>query len=60
MFRMIEHDPIPDDVPVPDAIEQIRPVTESAELESLDIDERVPVEGLQFGVRVLDRLLHHC
>jgi acetylornithine deacetylase/succinyl-diaminopimelate desuccinylase-like protein len=24
------------------------------------IDERVPVEGLQFGVRVLDRLLTHC
>ena len=24
------------------------------------IDERVPVEGLQFGVRVLDRLLHNC
>ncbi|MCV7347396.1 hypothetical protein [Mycolicibacterium rhodesiae] len=41
---MIEHDPIPDDVPVPDAIEQIRPVTESADLESLDIDERVPVD----------------
>ncbi|MEZ0358134.1 hypothetical protein CRM90_19385 [Mycobacterium sp. ENV421] len=41
---MIEHDPIPDDVPVPDAIEQIRPATESADLESLDIDERVPVD----------------
>src|SRR3954468_19748947 len=24
------------------------------------IDERVPVEGLQFGVRVLDRLLRNC
>ena len=24
------------------------------------IDERVPVEGLQFGVRVLDRLLATC
>ena len=24
------------------------------------IDERVPVEGLQFGVRVLDRLLRTC
>lgn len=24
------------------------------------IDERVPVEGLQFGVRVLDRLLSNC
>jgi acetylornithine deacetylase/succinyl-diaminopimelate desuccinylase-like protein len=24
------------------------------------IDERVPVQGLQFGVRVLDRLLTHC
>ena len=24
------------------------------------IDERVPVEGLQFGVRVLDRLLKNC
>ncbi|HZN75958.1 MAG TPA: M20/M25/M40 family metallo-hydrolase [Micromonosporaceae bacterium] len=24
------------------------------------IDERVPVEGLQFGVRVLDRFLRHC
>ncbi|WP_431233297.1 hypothetical protein ACQ856_00600 [Mycolicibacterium psychrotolerans] len=41
---MIEHDPIPDDVPVPDAVEQIRPVTESADLESLDIGERLPVD----------------
>jgi acetylornithine deacetylase/succinyl-diaminopimelate desuccinylase-like protein len=24
------------------------------------IDERVPIEGLQFGVRVLDRMLHNC
>ena len=24
------------------------------------IDERVPLEGLQFGVRVLDRFVHHC
>ena len=24
------------------------------------IDERVPVEGLQFGVRVLDRFLSQC
>ena len=24
------------------------------------IDERVPVEGLQFGVRVLDRFLRTC
>jgi acetylornithine deacetylase/succinyl-diaminopimelate desuccinylase-like protein len=24
------------------------------------IDERVPVEGLRFGVRVLDRLLFNC
>ena len=24
------------------------------------IDERVPVDGLKFGVRVLDRLLSHC
>jgi acetylornithine deacetylase/succinyl-diaminopimelate desuccinylase-like protein len=24
------------------------------------IDERIPLEGLQFGVRVLDRLLHSC
>jgi acetylornithine deacetylase/succinyl-diaminopimelate desuccinylase-like protein len=24
------------------------------------IDERVPVDALQFGVRVLDRLLSHC
>jgi acetylornithine deacetylase/succinyl-diaminopimelate desuccinylase-like protein len=24
------------------------------------IDERVPVEGLQFGVRVLDRFLSNC
>ncbi|WP_375498644.1 M20/M25/M40 family metallo-hydrolase [uncultured Jatrophihabitans sp.] len=24
------------------------------------IDERVPIEGLQFGVRVLDRLLRNC
>jgi acetylornithine deacetylase/succinyl-diaminopimelate desuccinylase-like protein len=24
------------------------------------IDERVPIEGLQFGVRVLDRLLSTC
>jgi acetylornithine deacetylase/succinyl-diaminopimelate desuccinylase-like protein len=25
-----------------------------------DIDERVPIEGLQFGVRVLERLLLRC
>jgi acetylornithine deacetylase/succinyl-diaminopimelate desuccinylase-like protein len=24
------------------------------------IDERVPVDGLQFGVRVLDRFLSNC
>jgi acetylornithine deacetylase/succinyl-diaminopimelate desuccinylase-like protein len=24
------------------------------------IDERVPIEGLRFGVRVLDRLLANC
>ena len=24
------------------------------------IDERVPVDGLRFGVRVLDRFLDHC
>ena len=24
------------------------------------IDERVPVDGLQFGVRVLDRFLRNC
>jgi acetylornithine deacetylase/succinyl-diaminopimelate desuccinylase-like protein len=24
------------------------------------VDERVPVEALQFGVRVLDRFLDHC
>lgn len=41
---MIEHDPIPDDVPVPDAIEQIRPATESADVESLDAGERVPLD----------------
>ncbi|QEN15601.1 hypothetical protein ACRDU6_25540 [Mycolicibacterium sp. ELW1] len=41
---MIERDPIPDDVPVSDAIEQIQPATQSADLESLDIDERVPLD----------------
>jgi hypothetical protein len=24
------------------------------------VDERVPVEGLKFGVRVLDRFLSNC
>ena len=42
--QMIEHDPIPDDVPVPDAVEQNRLVTESADLNRVDPDERVPID----------------
>ncbi|APE16237.1 MULTISPECIES: hypothetical protein [Mycolicibacterium] len=41
---MIERDSIPDDVPVPDAVEQNRSVAESADLESVDPAERVPID----------------
>jgi len=41
---MIERDPIPDDVPVPDAVEQNRPLTESFDLDTVDPDERVPID----------------
>ncbi|AKK26583.1 hypothetical protein [Mycobacterium sp. EPa45] len=41
---MIEHDPIPDDVPVPDAVEQNRLVTESGDPDSVDPDEWVPID----------------
>ncbi|GAA2778569.1 hypothetical protein GCM10010533_16100 [Mycolicibacterium pallens] len=43
-MRMIERDSIPDDVPVPDAVEQNRSVAESADLESVDPAERVPID----------------
>jgi hypothetical protein len=39
---MIERDAIPDDVPVPDAVEQNRLVTESSEADGLDPDAWVP------------------
>ncbi|KAA0104625.1 hypothetical protein [Mycolicibacterium sp. P1-5] len=39
---MIERDPIPDDVPIPDAVEQNRLVAESGEHDSVDPDEWVP------------------
>lgn len=41
---MIERDPIPDDVPVPDAVEQNRLVTESPDFDTVDPDERVPID----------------
>lgn len=41
---MTERDSIPDDVPVADAVEQNRLVAESAELESVDPDERVQID----------------
>ncbi len=41
---MIERDPIPDDVPVADAVEQNRSVTEATESGSVDRDEPVPVD----------------
>lgn len=43
-MRMIERDSIPDDVPVPDAVEQNRSVAESADLENVDPAERVPID----------------
>jgi hypothetical protein len=41
---MTERESFPDDVPVADAVEQLRPVTEPFDLESVDPDERVPVD----------------
>jgi hypothetical protein len=37
--------PFPDDVPLADAIEQQRPAAEAADLETVDLDERVPIEN---------------
>jgi hypothetical protein len=41
---MTERELIPDDVPVADAVEQNRLVTEPADLETVDPDDRVPVD----------------
>ena len=41
---MIDRDSIPDDVPVADAVEQNRPVTEPAVLDSVDPDGQVPID----------------
>ncbi len=37
--------PFPDDVPLADALEQQRPAAEAADLETVDLDERVPTEN---------------
>lgn len=39
-----DSDSPPDDVPVADAVEQSRPAAENADLESVDPDERVPID----------------
>jgi hypothetical protein len=41
---MTERDSFPDEVPVADAVEQQRLAAEFPDLESVDPDERVPVE----------------
>jgi hypothetical protein len=43
-IKMTERDSIPDDVPVADAVEQNRLVTEPSDLQSVDPDERVPID----------------
>ncbi|MFN8032406.1 MAG: hypothetical protein U0Q47_03795 [Mycobacterium sp.] len=42
---MTERESFPDDVPVADAVEQLRPAAEPADLESVDADGRVPVDN---------------
>ena len=42
---MSDSGPFPDDVPLADALEQQRPAAESADLETVDPDERVPIEN---------------
>ncbi|MGO8770678.1 MAG: hypothetical protein ACLQIK_15410 [Mycobacterium sp.] len=42
---MSDSGPFPDDVPLADAIEQQRPAAEAADLETVDPDERVPIEN---------------
>lgn len=41
---MTEPESFPDDVPVADAVEQVRPAAEPADLESVDPGERVPLD----------------
>lgn len=41
---MTERDFIPDDVPVADAVEQDRLVAEPADLDTVDPDDRVPID----------------
>lgn len=41
---MTDRESIPDDVPVADAIEQNRLAAESADMDTVDPDERVPVD----------------
>ncbi len=41
---MIDPESIPDDVPVADAVEQNQPVMEATDSETVDPDERVPVD----------------
>jgi hypothetical protein len=41
---MTDRESFPDDVPVADAIEQHRPVAESTEVETVDPDERAPID----------------
>jgi hypothetical protein len=42
--RMSQRDSFPDEVPVADAVEQERLASESADLESVDPAERVPID----------------
>jgi hypothetical protein len=45
LTQVSDSGPFPDDVPLADAIEQQRPAAEAADLETVDPDERVPIEN---------------
>lgn len=45
LSQMGDSGPFPDDVPLADALEQLRPAAEAADLETVDPDERVPTEN---------------
>jgi len=44
LTNMTDRESFPDDVPVADAIEQHRPAAESADLDTVDPEERVPID----------------
>ena len=45
LTQVSDSGPFPDDVPLADALEQQRPAAEAADLETVDPDERVPIEN---------------